>query len=622
MQEELDKHHAEWANDRVYRPNKGTRQQRWRTSESESSGNSSTAMQSLQSSANWSNSGGMQHIHMGVLPRVGNSPPLPQTIALNLHPQLEISRETSYTRPNYFSGMADDPLGNFGEKQPPAEVPRSSSPRVQMNMHRAEHSTHQLEPRMGEMDKFLAHRDDDFRDDPVRAAEEWRKLPLLISKALKLRSRLRNKRLDLQEKQSIKSAADEAFMRHVRESRVSPTAATASNSILANALDVDSLYSAMQNARDDCGECEYEYSELEELLDETEFQLAKTERHLRGTKLSELPESEIAESTMKRSDSITSSAPDSLLGISSGHAEDYDPLQAEFLSRLGDLDLAKERYDNLGLERDRLLSRQATWLPVGLDLHDDEKLFLSGFQNDEVTIQKEIAKIEADLDRLKEQCLMAGLDISTDNTWSEQGSGEEDDPRRSNEGEEVLETGGGDIIQETTARSSYSTFPLILPSPLALLAISKIKIPFDNLITEFDENNKGDRICRWLLHKLRASPMEVELLVRVFLQIVRLLSFQQWKTDILQYQWNVLSLWEKDRANKDQSAFKAIPTPSFIETDISSILLKGESQETKMTHAKPPQRESYVRRVRSVPGAFKPTKEVHGKFRILSTAAF
>lgn len=67
----------------------------------------------------------------------------------------------------------------------------------------------------------------------------------------------------------------------------------------------------------------------------------------------------------------------------------------------------------------------------------------------------------------------------------------------------------------------------------------------ENLIRDSRENDKPDFINRWLLHKLRISPLEVELLYSCFFMEshLRILDLDRWQQDVLYY-------WPRDDAAK------------------------------------------------------------------------
>lgn len=89
---------------------------------------------------------------------------------------------------------------------------------------------------------------------------------------------------------------------------------------------------------------------------------------------------------------------------------DVPPTQAElnYLSRLGDLDLAKEKYENIVAERDEWLSAQESLTLVGLELHYEAKEFLANFDSQQTAVLLNMAEIEEDVRRLKGKYLAEG----------------------------------------------------------------------------------------------------------------------------------------------------------------------------------------------------------------------
>jgi len=450
-----------------------------------------------------------------------------------------------------------DQFGYQNGGDSPVELQRSSSPRINMNIFRAENDFLPATKHTGPMERFLAQDDTvtDFGEDPARVEEEWRKLRSLRTNALRLRSYTKSKRQELQEKQVAKSAADAEFMQYVRKLRFDPQLSLQSPEFGGH-LDgnLESYYKAMQDARDTYGPAEYEYNELEEQLNETEFELAKTEGRVYKAKVHNIADTSALESSPDLGTGSPRPAPVSLLGLSSDVSDEYHPLQVDYLSRLGDLDLAKERRQNLALERERLLMARESRVRVGMELHENEKEFLASFPAREAALLGEITEIEEDVERMKATCIEAGLEITEEVSGSLEGSVNDNGLAVSaKEGafphETLLDR---DLIPE----SSQSMFPLLLPKS------DPAKASLEALITNFDESNKGDRVKRWMLYKLRTSPLEVELLVRVFLQVLDVLNFSTWQMGITDWQFCVLFYWDEDDTNKSPGAYKGLQTPS------------------------------------------------------------
>jgi hypothetical protein len=73
------------------------------------------------------------------------------------------------------------------------------------------------------------------------------------------------------------------------------------------------------------------------------------------------------------------------------------------------------------------------------------------------------------------------------------------------------------------------------------------------MLLRFDVNNKSDYINRWLLHRLRTSPFEVDLLQAVFRTRLRIRNLHRWQEDVLYF-------WSRDGANVGPQVFEGLIT--------------------------------------------------------------
>jgi hypothetical protein len=451
---------------------------------------------------------------------------------------------------------------------------------------------------------------DDSDGHPALDETDEGRIHNLRTKALKLRSRIRSGRRELLSKQRAKSLADEAFMKYIREYRPVPPAEPSNSldspaSTFGNPV-LEAHYTAMQAARNDYGPVEDEYNLMEEELDEIDYELATLEA--RSTKKGAKRNSDyVPTQASKRPPS-----PESFFRLSDT-LEKTHPLKADLLSRLGDLDLAKEQLQNLQHEREQLLAVQESRSSLGLDVSEYEKSFLADFPAVEAALRGEIGELEEDIEQIKSQCLEVGVDISESNSESYEGSsrntseepvGETEEPgtswndltlqqlrdynpttprselglafrtAKTNDGSidikghnvlntqykpahtQVLDKRQGFVY--SSPESLYSMFPLLLPNS------DKGKADLDVLITEFEEKDKNDRINRWMLHKLQTSYYEVDLLLRVFFEIAKIVDFRHWPTGTTEWELCVLLYWKWDKANKPAHFFKTTQTPSSV----------------------------------------------------------
>jgi hypothetical protein len=299
-----------------------------------------------------------------------------------------------------------------------AEVQRRPlSPRSEMNTFRIENPVPSPPARNppGPLERFFSQGGGlpQLGSDRV---DDMKRLLSLRSEALRLRSKVRTKRKELHLKQEAKDSADDAFMRYVREHRTRPSIIPVLDPRLVTDPILDQHYESMEAARGAYGPSEYEYNALEDVLDETEFELARTEGRLYHTRgHGALEEEHPSPNKLQR----LSESP--FLGLSSEIPREYHSLQVSYLSRLGDLDLARERYHSLNKEQEYLLSIQESRSRLGIELHDDEKTFLEGFSERKATLEGEIVEIEEDVKRWKEKCSTEGIDIGESTEGSEDG---------------------------------------------------------------------------------------------------------------------------------------------------------------------------------------------------------
>ena len=439
-----------------------------------------------------------------------------------------------------------------------AEVHRSSSPRSSFPAFERHISTRHRATPSGPLDTFFEQKDDPatFPGDLQWIEEEQTRLQIARIDGLRQRTKLREKRKELQTKRATKCSADDAFMKYVRKGRSdtlqlgSPLSDPSTDAIL------DTLYEAMQTARDEYGETEFAYNQLEDVVDQIDFDVAKIEGRLIDPGASDHP---VPISTAGIS---LTSAPESLLGISSETPEEYHQFHINYLDRLGDLDLAKEKYQNMTLERDSLLLQQRRRASLGVELHPDEFEFLAAFAALEAALLGEMNEIEVDIERWREKCLAEGIDIDEESTETQRETQvDTDDPST------------GDLLEGFESAQTSKFDPSMFPELLPESDESKFKLRF--LITDFDEGNKSDRINRWIQYQLQTSLIEVELLARVFLHFLRIFDFSQWDMDLSEWEVKVLLWWQKDEANKSPEEFRIAYTNSSADHSFESLYPRG-----------------------------------------------
>lgn len=103
------------------------------------------------------------------------------------------------------------------------------------------------------------------------------------------------------------------------------------------------------------------------------------------------------------------------------------------------------------------------------------------------------------------------------------------------------------------------------PSRAQLVGEAMKEYGISTLLIESAGENKSDYINRWLLHRLRTSPLEAELLYTIFSTKLKVRNMRRWQEDVLYH-------WSRDKANRPDEALEGPITTrdSFIIDDRTS----------------------------------------------------
>ncbi|CAG8952546.1 hypothetical protein HYFRA_00009651 [Hymenoscyphus fraxineus] len=369
----------------------------------------------------------------------------------------------------------------------------------------------------------------------------------------RLREECRRTRDELRRKERAKIAADEAFIKFVRENLQIQALSNKYHDALAPVFSqLDQHFTAMQKARDEYGPLDDKYNALFDNLDDKEFNMARIE----GQVNRQNPTGASVESHQV-SNKARSASPDSLVDMS--WETQYHPLHCKYLSRLGDLELALEEHEIMELDLDNFIYQDSKAHSNGPSNPELEAI-MKNLPAQRAELQGRIAIIEAEVEDLRVKCLAEGIDLQprTISTVASEKSIEElpfSDENHLDVPSEIS------ISQKNMSHDSHSMFHLLSPHPGDGRGKDKL---FRELITEFDEDNKSDRINRWLLHGLRTSPLALDLLVQIFLGVANILDLSKWQTDPFQWERSVLSEWERDAANIPADAFNLAVTRNSL----------------------------------------------------------
>jgi hypothetical protein len=348
-------------------------------------------------------------------------------------------------------------------------------------------------------------------------------------RSLKTRALISEKRTGLRRLRNKMSDADADFVKLCRQRWLNGSQ---------DELALKAGFEKLQATRNGYGPLEEEYNMLEERLDREEFELAELEEKMlkNSTPVSASQDTdlELQSSSSDESDSETSEA----------MKEQQNPLYKEFMSRLGDAGIHREAYSYLLFEHENLLEAEEVSQRYGREFPIKDQIALAKFDAREAKMLEEQREIDTDLERLRQECIRTGLL-----------------PGETSEEIDILQTSDGSVDPEP---AEYYTFSQLLDQPGEIEDEKRSK----ELLTQFKSGDTGDRITRWLLHKLRSSCSEVELLARFTDGLDRTVDTRKWQEEVLYF-------WFLDSAILPPSAYELDPTvtavPSPTLTDLSKV---------------------------------------------------
>jgi hypothetical protein len=362
---------------------------------------------------------------------------------------------------------------------------------------------------------FISHESSNGRDQQPHANLEA-KLHRFRWRSLKTRALVSERRTELRELRIEMSDAEAEFIKMGRESWVGGR----NDDVV-----LEASWKKLLALRNEYGSLEQAYNTLEERLDREEYELA-----------------ELEESMLENSVPIPESHESDLESQLDGPDEEH-PLFKEYMSRLGDSSLLHEAYSELLSENDNLLKIKEVSERYGRELTLESQTTLAKFYAQEAKISEELRQINTDVERLRLECIRKGLL-----------------PKEESDENDILQTSDGSVDPE---QAEYNKFPRLLERPGEDEDEKRSK----ELLSQFKPGDTGDRITRWLLHKLRSSCSEVELLARYTDGLDRTLDTQKWQEEVLYF-------WFTDSANLPPSAYEVDPTltaiPSSTLTDLNN----------------------------------------------------
>ncbi|KAI0124367.1 hypothetical protein BJ170DRAFT_81950 [Xylariales sp. AK1849] len=322
------------------------------------------------------------------------------------------------------------------------------------------------------------------------------------------------------------------------------------------------------------------YQEAETNFDGLIDELQKGELHL------ELEErrfyTAFAESdTSTESDDSRPTSRITLRGIRGDRSEDLHPTYESFQDAFRELQLAKEGQMDLALKRRRVASKKVE------DLAGEEEDFLKSYDALYGRAQEEFQHWMEIAENLETKCRERNLipqDVLTQQEGFRFFNVSSDDIYL----EEVVLTNSTGVGPKTLADPHYShllsnpmhllkdpfpqtaekslrmacSLPPTVPKRETYIQNAKKEFGIESLLGSSGDEDKRGYINRWLLHQVRQSAMEAELLRAQFGSVLQILDLQQWQRDVLYF-------WSRDAAATQ---------PAIPPTDVKHHLSSGTAQ--------------------------------------------
>lgn len=339
----------------------------------------------------------------------------------------------------------------------------------------------------------------------------------ILGRVRKLRRRVQLLRIQIHGQRSIvelkreaKSDADEQYIKRIRTNHVAPQGELRTDH--SEILILENLWRVCQAARDEYGPAEDALMAMENRLEieENKLELAEDRLYQKLDVDFAQPKSPVS-SVPQVSDQDSDEDLEESSGQSSPVSKTMDELDYEYLTRLGNQDIARENYEELLNEKAMLQAEQERRRPLGRELDGEDLHFLAHFDEMIEPVKRELEEVSEDVERLKQLCIKKGL-IDT--------------------AEDLME-------QEMEHEISVE-------EPQLEMASNHSKLSWQGAVTESNEVDfrmspwyaiYHNFINLWLLDKLRSSAVEIMILA----------SFVAAKLDIVDYKrWphEALRLWD------------------------------------------------------------------------------
>ncbi|PVH78965.1 hypothetical protein DL98DRAFT_533328 [Cadophora sp. DSE1049] len=385
------------------------------------------------------------------------------------------------------------------------------------------------------------------------SSHDWTRIRRLRTEIWGQRSRMQECRSVLRDKQQLKAVADDQYIQYVR---LHGHGIRFGNRTLSDEpTEVNMLFQACETARQEYGPLEDNCNALESNLTVLEFELDRLEGKFYDRSSRHRTSLTANYDSTHRSTMLPSS---SSSDNGSEEAREFHPLVSKYLSKLGDVDIYRERLDELLEERYILEEEKEKRARVGLRLSDENEQWLADYSKVEAGLIEQFESAQKEAEKLKQECL-------SQNLVDEDGEPTNQEYQERLAFVEELKDAGKDEASE------YVKYPTLLPSPGAKLVKS---VPSSVLFANDVTHISSVRVNWWILEQVRRSALEVELLARTHETYHdQMARKEKWQSDVLQ-------IWYEDGARDDWLSARAsslVKTLAPLGTGRTSIISSEDS---------------------------------------------
>ena len=389
----------------------------------------------------------------------------------------------------------------------------------------------------------------------------WQQLKEKRAKLSDIKVQMAERRRELRHLRRRKEDADNAFMSIVRPMLVSQ------RGILQTSVHLlDRRAADMQDLRDDYHSQESDYETLELMVDDEEKQLSGLETRFFSLLAAGQTKVERASPSNGDSSETDSSSlsdlPFELRGISADKpSEDLHPLYVKLTSAMGDLENAREEYDDLLYVKGQYEYEAELKKTTGKKTSNDMEEFFDEFPEEENRMKAEVSRLENQVGRLKKMCEDKKVMRKHMSARMAYALG----PHTKFED---MELDDRDTILAGRQTLAHAVFPEILsqadhmlaePGPWTSLQALRVatRLPdndaqkrekqrlaakeysIDSLMQGAGTGGRGGFVNQWLLHQLRISRLNVQLLHSTFVssRSLKIRNLWRWQCDVMYYWW-------------------------------------------------------------------------------------